>query len=619
MNEGKRSNKPNYWGKRFTEPSILFVQVARNAPEKAIMVSNRTGNYEIHAIDFVSGESRQLTNRPQGTLFGSISSDGKYVYYFNDMNGTENGHFMHIPFSGGASKDITPLLPLYFSFSISSDDKGLSLIFSAAIENVNRIYFVSTKENLTEKPCVIYSTKQFLQEPVISSNGSLTCCIVGESETLPPKLLILDHATGKIVMEKVLESSSTWTPLAFRDKKVLLLTNQSGVYFPMLFDTQNGEFEILKHKRIQGDAFVLGWNKDNKLLVIGMKEGRGELYLYDYIEKTVKRIGPKNGCFDLSFGTASFLQNGNIVLKWQSFGIPPSIIELVAPAYDSWIPRIEFDYTNNDSKRSVENIYCESSDGNKIHILVAHPEEKYLTKGKTFPFIIDIHGGPHGIARDEYSPRAHMWLDQGYGYCAVNYRGSIGFGKDYERKIYGNPGYWEVEDVVATRAWLIKHVDADPENIIVTGWSWGGYVTLLALGKYPELWKCGVAGTAIADCVMQYEDSPASFKAFDDEVFGGNPKDNQEIYKRSSPITYASNFSAPLLVIQGENDSRCTPHQMKHFESVLKSLGKNITIKWFSSGHAGEFSDTKIRIDNAKASLDFVNKYIKNPVATPRD
>jgi dipeptidyl aminopeptidase/acylaminoacyl peptidase len=212
-----------------------------------------------------------------------------------------------------------------------------------------------------------------------------------------------------------------------------------------------------------------------------------------------------------------------------------------------------------------------------------------------------------------------MWLDQGYGYCTVNYRGSIGFGKDYERKIYGNPGFWEVEDVVAARAWLIEHADADSNNIIIAGWSWGGYVTLLALGKYPGLWKCGVAGTAIADCVMQYEDSPASFKAFDDEVFGGNPKNNPEVYKKSSPITYAPAFSAPILVIQGENDSRCTPRQMKHFESVLRSFGKNITVKWFSSGHVGEFSNTQTRVSNASASLDFINKQIKNPGATPRD
>lgn len=624
MNKGNQFKQSNIWEKRFTEPGISFIQVARNVPEKAIIVSNKIGNYEIHSVNIISGKMCQLSNRPEGTLFGSISPDGKYVYYFDDMNGTENGHFMRIPFSGGAFEDITPLLPQYFSFSVSSDDSNSFIIFSASVGNENRIYIVSTEENRKKNQSVLYSTIRFLQEPIINSNGSMTCCVVGKSETEQPKLLILDNVTGKIIKEKVLDSSVTSIPLAFRDRKVLLLTNQSGVYTPAIFDLEDDEYKILNNHQLQKDVFVLGWKDDNGLLIVAMKEGKEELYVYDYVEGIISRIGPEYGCFDLSFGTVSFLKNGNIALKWQSFGIPPTIIELVAPSYKSWTPNIRFEHLNDDSDRSIEDAHCKSSDGSNVHMLVACPKEKYFTKGRAFPFIIDVHGGPHGISRDEYSPRAHMWLDQGYGYCAVNYRGSIGFGKDYERKIYGNPGYWEVEDIVSAREWLIEHFDADPGNIVITGWSWGGYVTLLALGKYPTLWKCGIAGTAIADCVMQYYDSPASFKAFDDEIFGGNPKDTPDIYKNSSPISYASEFSAPILVIQGENDNRCTPHQMRHFESTLKSLGKDITVKWFYSGHAGEFSNTRLRIENAKMSLDFINQHIKilkkrNPEAMPRD
>ncbi|MBT9148510.1 MAG: Dipeptidyl aminopeptidase BIII [Syntrophomonadaceae bacterium] len=227
------------------------------------------------------------------------------------------------------------------------------------------------------------------------------------------------------------------------------------------------------------------------------------------------------------------------------------------------------------------------------------------------PFIIDVHGGPHGVISDEFSPEAHAWIENGFGYCAVNYRGSIGFGKKFERKIYGNPGYWEVEDIVAARNWLVRNNYANPKHITLYGWSWGGYVTLLAMGTYPALWSSGISGVGIADCLLQYEDEPAYFKAQDEERFRGTPETARSRYLRSSPITYVNHIQSPLLILHGENDVRCPPRQMKRFIDALEKNKKSFNVEWFKSGHVGGFTDTNLRVR-------LINKVIRFALGTQK-
>ena len=80
------------------------------------------------------------------------------------------------------------------------------------------------------------------------------------------------------------------------------------------------------------------------------------------------------------------------------------------------------------------------------------------------------------VAREIYDPDAQTWLDHGYAYLTINYRGSTTFGREFKEKIWGDLGHWEVEDMVAARDWLIHEGIAQPNAILVTGASYGGYL-----------------------------------------------------------------------------------------------------------------------------------------------
>lgn len=226
-----------------------------------------------------------------------------------------------------------------------------------------------------------------------------------------------------------------------------------------------------------------------------------------------------------------------------------------------------------------------------------------------FPVILETHGGPDYATSQVFSPESQAWLDHGFAFLTINYRGSTTFGREFQEKIWGNPGHWEVEDMVAGRDWLIKAGIAKPDQIFLTGWSYGGYLTLQALAKYPDLWAGGMAGIAIADWALSYEDSSDTVKAYCVALFAGVPSDKPEQYAASSPITFVENVKAPVLIIQGRNDMTTPARPVEIYEQKMKALGKSIEVHWFDAGHTGAGVDQDIQ--NFEIMLRFAYKVLE--------
>ena len=100
----------------------------------------------------------------------------------------------------------------------------------------------------------------------------------------------------------------------------------------------------------------------------------------------------------------------------------------------------------------------------------------------------------------------------------------------------------------------------------MTGWSYGGYLTLMGLGKRPDLWAGGMAGIAIADWTVQWEDTADTLRGYQEALFGGTQRDVPDRYRASSPISYAEQVRAPVLIIQGRNDTRTPARPVEMYE-----------------------------------------------------
>jgi dipeptidyl aminopeptidase/acylaminoacyl peptidase len=133
---------------------------------------------------------------------------------------------------------------------------------------------------------------------------------------------------------------------------------------------------------------------------------------------------------------------------------------------------------------------------------------------------------------------------------------------------------------------------------------------LQALGKRPDLWAGGMAGIAIADWALQFEDSADMLKGVMVAFFGGTPEEKPDQYAASSPITYVENVSAPVLIIQGRNDTRTPARPVEVYEQKMRALGKPIEVHWYEAGHLGSFAQVELSIQHQELMLRFAYRVI---------
>jgi dipeptidyl aminopeptidase/acylaminoacyl peptidase len=222
--------------------------------------------------------------------------------------------------------------------------------------------------------------------------------------------------------------------------------------------------------------------------------------------------------------------------------------------------------------------------------------------------LLDVHGGPTWHDTDAFGAYVSAWVDHGFAVAQVNYRGSTGYGSAWRDANESAVGRIELQDLVAVRDHLVTEGIADPDRIILQGASWGGYLTLLGLGLYPDLWAAGIAAVPVADYVAAYEDESEGLKAFDRSLFGGSPDEVPEVYRAASPITYLDAVKAPVLILAGVNDSRCPLRQIENYVKGLERRGHLHEVYRFDAGH-GSLVDAE-RIRQTSAELEFAARVI---------
>ena len=241
--------------------------------------------------------------------------------------------------------------------------------------------------------------------------------------------------------------------------------------------------------------------------------------------------------------------------------------------------------------------------GQRVHGFVAEPAGE-----RPHPTVLLVHGGPHGQDADAFSPEVQAWVDHGFAVALVNYRGSTGYGKAWQDALECDPGRPEVEDVTAGRDDLVASGVADPERVAIAGASWGGYVTLQAIGTVPDGWRAAVAVVPVADYLAAYEDESEGLQAFDRSLFGGGPDEVPDLYRERSPITHVERVRTPVLLMVGENDTRCPLRQVLNYAERLRQLGKPFELDRFDAGHGVLVTEERIR--QIEFILEFVSRHL---------
>ncbi len=568
--------------------------MADRRPERAIACSNVTGVYQVHRWQVGEPVGDPMTAFPTGKSAAWISPDGEWVVWHADRAGDEVGHFVAVPWSGGELIDLTPDLPGYASFAAGFGPDGT---FGASIIGSDRVQLaVVPFPPGSAEPRLLDPGPGFVTGLAVGPSGVLAFSTTA-GRGLQTILRVIDNVTGESRLEldhapgalRVLEYSASG--------RLVASTSRSGVERPLVVEPDGAPRE-LPFPDVAGDLNPVSISDDGRtLLVVGADRTVERLVLLDIDRAELRTLEGITGDLYSWGGTGTFLRaDGKIVLTREDATMLPEVL-LVDPAngrvLETLIPT-----TPVPESRPLRSLDVPTTGGATAQGWLMTPDGP-----GPFPTILDIHGGPQGHEVDRFDPEAQAWVERGFAFFTVNYRGSTGFGREYEQAIWGQVGRRELDDLVAARETLVAAGIADPDRVVLNGGSYGGYLTLLGLGRRPDLWAAGVAYVAIADWRGLYEDGE-SLRDYQAALFGGTPDETPELHAEASPVTYVEQLSAPLLIIQGRNDARCPARQMEEYVGRASRLGKDVTIDWFDAGHG--HGATQTRIDWCRRAIEFV-------------
>ena len=578
------------WEQRFRAARVSLPEWARDAPDRCLYVSNATGTFELYAWDRADGTVRQVTDRPHGTVDGTLPPDGRSVWWFDDEGGDEFGVWRLQPWEGGPDVEALPGVPAAYPAGL---EIGLGVtVVGCSSDGGTTAYVVGP-----DGPSVLYRHEEDADVAALSRDEALVALEHsehGDSRHKAVRVLRLAAQGEPEVVADLWDGDDLglqvvdFAPLP-GDPRLLLLHERTGRPVPLVWDPTTGEQVDLPLDDLPGDLAADWYPDGSALLLHAEHRGRSTLHRLDLATGTRTALPTPPG----TVGGATARPDGTVEYTWSSAAEPTAVrsttgeVVLTPPG-----PRPP-------GSVPVEDVEA-AGPGGVVHALLARPAHASAPYATVFL----VHGGPTWNDSDAFAADRAAYVDLGCAVVEVNYRGSTGYGREWRDALTGRPGLTELEDLAAVREHLVATGVADPGRIALTGGSWGGYLTLLGLGTQPGLWSVGVASVPVADYLAAYEDEMEPLKAFDRSLFGGSPEQVPEVYARSSPLTYVADVQAPVLVVAGANDPRCPIRQVENWLAAADALGKDVEVYRFDAGHGSLVVEERVR--QMRAELAFV-------------
>ncbi len=561
---------------------------------RLIYRSTSEGASDIWSIDLRTLEKTRLTT---GGVHGVAvpSEKSPLVIYTRDVTrGRERHQVFAVDCRGGERRKLADFTPMRI-FGIAFD--GEKVAFTAASEKDVALYLVKLDGSFEK----LYSINAIasvsdLNEKYIVGSGML------RRNPLSSELFIYSFETSEFTVYTPKDRSINKYPKLF-GSRMLFETNIWGKNRLAIYDIEDEKLSAVKfsgkdyysYDPLAHDDY--GWTKDSRIWTIGSRDGRSRVFL-DGISIPLPRG---------SIGSVA-LHDGKLYAAHSSLTTPFKIYEVNLKKLSDKEINVEVrviigNRLPEDIEKRLGKVYFiryKSFDGLEIPAYVAESN----IAPKPGPTIIYVHGGPWSEVADYWSVMIASLVALGYHVVAPNFRGSTGYGEEFRLMDVGDPGGGDLEDVVHARKWAVESGIAS--KVAIMGYSYGGYMTLLAAGRYPDIWQCGVAGASVIDWEEMYRLSDALFKQFIDALFAGR----RELWKERSPITYVENVKAPLCIIHPQNDTRTPLKPVLRYISKLLELNRTFEVHVVPDiGHAIVTVEDIFKI--LLPAVIFLRKYLK--------
>ena len=572
--------------------------------------TNLTGRYNIWRMDTAGSWPVQLTQSDDNQGGLAVSPDGRTLYFTQDKGGNEYTDIYAVPTAGGAPKDLTNTPELREgSLLVAPDGRAMALSTKAKTEGQVNLAVMDMATGHV-RPLTHEADPQWQWNAVAWTDGGRSlianrASVSGDAAEVWKVEAATGKATKLLGKPDVIFTASGATP---DGSAIAVTTNDktrqlhAAVYAPA-----SGAIRTLKATPWEQSSGAI--SQDGRAMVVQTGEnGRQTLELVDLASLAERPLAMPPGV-NATIGTQPFTEDSRRLLVLHSGADTPSELQAFDIAAGKTIPLTHLAMASLAPEHlpKSEIVTYRSFDGTLVSGIVTMPFN--LKRDGSNPAVVMPHGGPTGQSNDGFSRYATALASRGYVVIQPNPRGSTGYGLAFQKANFQDLGGGDLKDELAAKQFLVDSGYVDPKRVGIFGGSYGGFMTLMAIGKAPEEFAAAVDLFGIIDWRTMWQHEDAELQAYQKSLLG-SPDENPKVYDATSPLTYIQAVKAPLLVQQGENDIRVPAGQAKQVVEALKKKGNTVDSVFYpEEGHG--FYKREHQQDSLQRMVDWFDKYLK--------
>ena len=576
--------------------------------------TDMSGRLNLWKVNASGGWPLQLTQSDDRQYSATWSPDSKWIVYQQDTGGNELWDLYAVPSDGGTPVNLTNTPAMREESPLWSRDGKTVALNVKPKEATN--YDIALLDWNTRKIRKLTNekTKSYSWGAVAwSQDGRTLYANRGEISGVPEsEIYSIDIASGKTEnltphRGKVLYAASALSP----DGKTLLITSneKNGYQNVGLLDVASNKITWATDTKWEANSEH--FSPDGKSFTYEINaDGQIDAYIADRNTMRARKIDLPPGLNFFSGNPSAFSPSGDrLLMNHQSS----------TRAGDIWVYDLKTGRSTQLTFSAIASlettplpaaqiVHYKTFDGKTISSLMWMPPN--LKRDGSNPALVLPHGGPTGQMVDYWNPEVAALVSRGYICIAPNVRGSTGYGLEFQKANYQDLGGGDLQDEVFAAKFLEATGYVDSKKIGITGGSYGGFMTLMAVGKTPNVWAAGVELYGIINWYTMLQHEDPLLQEYEKSLMG-DPEKDRKAYEAASPITYLHDAKAPLLVLQGENDPRVPKEEAEQVVDILKKDGKTVDVHYYpNEGHG--FEKRENRIDAIRRTVDWFDKYLKN-------
>jgi dipeptidyl aminopeptidase/acylaminoacyl peptidase len=575
-------------------------------------ISNMSGRNNVWLLPADGGWPTQLTVSDQRQSSPAWSPDGKWIAYESDYDGDEQWDiFLVSPKTGQIvnltnTREIAEQSPVW-----SPDGRYLAYLVKPKTSSTHEIDVYDTLMREVKHLTTGTPKDRGNYGQVWSKDGKWIAYTQTQAKGTDSNIFVAEVGTGKTTLLTEHRGENLYTVNDFSpDGTHLLITSNAGNGYENvgLLDIASRKVEWLTRDKweISGGNF----SPDGKTVTwTANVDGNTDIFLHQRATGKTTSLSLPKGVNYLGGSQSAFSRDGTKLLYYHNGPSAPSDVWVYSMATGKSQQVTHSLMAGVRSEDMVEPylVHYPSRDGKwTISAFVYVPYN--APRNGQHAAIVYVHGGPTSQTHNSFNRFIQYVVNKGYFVIAPNYRGSTGYGKEFQNANLFDMGGGDLQDVLAAADWMKQTGYPDPKKLILMGGSYGGYMTMMGVTKAPDVWAAGVPIVPFVNWFTEIQNEDPVLQQSDLATMG-DPEKNKALYEDRSPINFINQVKAPLLLLAGGHDPRCPKSETQQVVDAIKKRGGVIESKVYENeGHG--FAKVENQIDAYKRVADFLQAHV---------